>query len=108
MLSPDSAWVDGLTFADVLARTAERHGTRDALVFPQIGLRRSYAEFRADVREAARALVAMGVQRGENVGIWATNWPQWVILQFATAHIGAVLVNVNPAYRTHELQYVLQ
>jgi fatty-acyl-CoA synthase len=103
-----SPWVDGLTFANVLTRTAEHHGTRDALVFLQIGLRRNYTEFRADVREAARALLAMGVQRGENVGIWATNWPQWVILQFATAHIGAVLVNVNPAYRSHELQYVLQ
>ena len=52
--------------------------------------------------------MALGVQRGENVGIWATNWPQWVVLQFATAHIGAVLVNVNPAYRAHELCYVLQ
>ncbi len=103
-----SPWVDGLTFADVLTRTAKRHGTRDALVFPQLRLRRSYSEFRADVRETARALLAMGVQPGEHVGIWATNWPQWVVLQFATAHIGAVLVNVNPAYRAHELQYVLQ
>jgi fatty-acyl-CoA synthase len=101
-------WVDGLTFAEVLRRTAERHGQRDALVFPRLGHRRSYAEFRADVRQAARALMALGVGRGENVGIWATNWPQWVVMQFATAHVGAVLVNVNPAYRAHELRYVLQ
>jgi fatty-acyl-CoA synthase len=100
-------WLDGLTFTEVLGRTVGRFGERDALVFPQLGHRRSYAAFRAEVREAARALMALGVRRGEHVGIWATNWPQWVVTQFAAAHVGAVLVNVNPAYRAHELQYVL-
>jgi fatty-acyl-CoA synthase len=104
----DSPRVDGLTFAEVLKQTAERYGERDALVFPRLGHRRSYAEFRREVRLAARALVALGVRHGDHVGIWATNWPQWVVLQFATANIGAVLVNVNPAYRSTELQYVLQ
>jgi fatty-acyl-CoA synthase len=108
MPTDDHPWVDGLNFAEVLARTAQRHGDRDALVFPHLGYRRSYAEFHADVREAARALLALGVGRGEHVGIWATNWPQWVVTQFAAAHVGAVLVNVNPAYRSHELAYVLQ
>ncbi len=108
MSDAESPWVDGLTFAEVLRRTAERHGTRDALVFPRLGHRRSYADFRGDVRRAARALMALGVGRGEHVGIWATNWPQWVVIQFAAAHVGAVLVNVNPAYRAHELRYVLQ
>jgi fatty-acyl-CoA synthase len=108
MPDAEQPWVDGLTFAEALGRTAERHGQRDALVFPRLGHRRSYAEFRAEVRRAARALMALGVQRGENVGIWATNWPQWVVIQFAAAHMGAVLVNVNPAYRAHELRYVLQ
>jgi fatty-acyl-CoA synthase len=108
MSETERPWLDGLTFAEVLAQTAERHGDRDALVFPQLGYRRSFAAFRADVREAARALLALGVRRGEQVGIWATNWPQWIVTQFATAHVGAVLVNVNPAYRAHELQYVLQ
>src|SRR5207249_449051 len=79
----------------------------DALVFPHLSYRRSYAGFHQDVQEVARALIALGVMPGEHVGIWATNWPQWVITQFATAHIGAVLVNINPAYRAHELAYVL-
>ncbi len=100
-------WIDGLTFADVLARTVERFGDHDALAFPQLGYRRTYAAFRADVRRLARALLALGTQRGEHVGIWATNWPQWVGTQFAAAHVGAVLVNINPAYRAHELEYVL-
>ncbi|HMC64453.1 MAG TPA: AMP-binding protein [Gemmataceae bacterium] len=108
MFTDDPPWVDGLTFVEVLARTALQHADRDALVFPHLGHRRSYAEFHADVREAARALLALGVGRGEHVGIWATNWPQWVVTQFAAAHVGAVLVNVNPAYRNHELAYVLR
>jgi fatty-acyl-CoA synthase len=108
MFTDEHPWVDGLTFAEVLAHTALQHADRDALVFPHLGRRRSYAEFHADVREAARALLALGVGRGENVGIWATNWPQWVVTQFAAAHIGAVLVNVNPSYRSHELAYVLR
>src|SRR5262245_2013815 len=107
MTTADHPWVDGLTFSQALARTVERFGDHDALVFPQLGYRRSYAAFQADVREAARALLALGIQRGEHVGIWATSWPQWVVLQLATAHIGAVLVNINPAYRSHELAYVL-
>ena len=103
----DRPWVDGLTFPQALAKTAARFGDRDALVFPQHSVRRSYAEFYAEVRQAARALLAIGVASGEHVGIWATNWPQWVVTQFATAQIGAVLVNINPAYRAHELAYVL-
>src|SRR5437773_1088061 len=107
MSTTDRAWVDGLTFADVLHRTVERYGDRDALVFPQFFCRRTYAEFQADVNEVARALMALGIERGEHVGIWATNCPQWVLAQFATAQMGAVLVNINPAYRAHELKYVL-
>ncbi len=106
MTAPEP-WVDGLTYAAVLARTAERFPGHDALVFPRLGYRRSYREFREEVRRAARALLALGVRRGEHVGIWATNWPQWVVLQFAAAQAGAVLVTINPAYRAAELQYVL-
>ncbi len=108
MEETERPWVDGLTFAEVLARTTMRHGERDALIFPQLGLRRSYAAFHAEVCQVARALLALGVQREEHVGLWATNWPQWVLTQFATAHIGAVLVNVNPAYGAHELAYVIE
>jgi fatty-acyl-CoA synthase len=108
MSESERPWVDGLTFPQVLDRTAARHGDRDALVFPWLGYRCSYAQFRERVRRAARALVALGVRPEDHVGIWATNWPQWVVTQFATAHVGAVLVNVNPAYRASELEYVLQ
>jgi fatty-acyl-CoA synthase len=101
-------WVDGLTYARVLDETTARCGDRDALVFPQAGCRLSYTEFRAEVHWAARALLALGVRPGEHVGVWATNRPPWVVLQFAAAAVGAVLVNVNPAYRAHELRYVLE
>jgi fatty-acyl-CoA synthase len=107
MPSQAPPWIDGLTFAQVLQTTAQRFGDHDALVFPQAGVRRSYAEFLADVRELARALLALGVAPGEHVGLWSSNWPQWVVAQFAVAQIGAVLVNINPAYRAHELEYVL-
>src|SRR5262249_4034331 len=100
-------WVDGLTFAEVLAETANQFPTHDALIFPQFDYRRTYEEFRSDVQEVARALMAIGVEAGEHVGVWATNRPQWVLLQFAAASMGAVLVNINPAYRAHELEYVL-
>ncbi len=68
----------------------------------------SYREFAAEVDLVARGLLALGIGPGEHVAIWATNVPQWVILQFATARIGAVLVNINPAYRPFELRYVLK
>ena len=106
-MGPAHPWVDGLTYGQVLAQTAARCPDRDALVFPQLGYRRSYAAFAAEVGTVARALLALGVRPGEHVGIWATNLPQWVLVQFAAAQVGAVLVNVNPAYRAHELAYVL-
>ena len=67
---PDQPWVDGATFSQVLAATAARHGDRDAVVFPQLGYRRTYAQFQAGVRAVARSLLALGVQRGEHIGIW--------------------------------------
>jgi fatty-acyl-CoA synthase len=81
------------------------HPDRDALVFPALGLRWSWAEFG---RRVARALLALGVERGEHVGIWSMNAPEWVVTQFAAARIGAVLVNVNPAYRVFELEDALR
>ncbi len=73
MSSPDRPWVDGLTFSQVLQETVRRFPDHDALVFPKLSYRRSYAEFHAEVEQAARALMALGVQQGEHVGIWATN-----------------------------------
>jgi fatty-acyl-CoA synthase len=80
----------------------------DALVDVQSGRRWTYAELDRDVAAAARGLLALGIEKGERVGIWAPNCPEWIIIQYATARIGAILVNINPAYRTHELSYVLR
>jgi fatty-acyl-CoA synthase len=91
----------------VLRETARRYPDNDALAFPALGLRVSYREFSQQVDAAARGLAALGIKHGEHVAIWATNVPQWVVLQFATARLGAVLVNINPAYRPFELKYVL-
>src|SRR4051812_44662804 len=101
-------WVDGLTIGQVLQKTAERIADREAMVFPQLGRRWTWRQFAADVDLSARGLVALGIHTGEHVALWATNVPEWVLLQFATARIGAVLVNINPAYRPFELQYVLK
>lgn len=105
--SHDAPWVDGLTIGQMLAKTAARCGERDALVFTSLGYRRTYREFEADVAAAARGLLALGLQPGDHVALWATNVPQWVVLQFAAASVGIVLVTVNPAYRPFELKYVL-
>src|SRR5262249_25403216 len=101
-------WLAGLTIPQVLDRTINRFAGRDALVFPRLGLRLNYREFGQQIDRAARGLLALGVCSGEHVAIWATNLPEWVILQFATARLGAVLVTINPAYRAHELSYVLK
>jgi len=108
MAGQDKPWIDGLTYAEVLDETVDRHGQRDAVVFPELDLRWSYAQFREEARRFARALMALGVEPGDNVGIWSTNWPEYIVAQFGTALFGAILVNVNPAYRIHEFSYVLK
>jgi fatty-acyl-CoA synthase len=100
-------WVEGRTIGEVLEATVAAHGANDALVFPQLGLRLTYRQFFERVDSAARGILALGIRPGEHVAIWATNVPEWVVLQFATARIGAVLVTINPAYRPFELKYVL-
>ena len=96
------------TIGDMLDLQAERFASRDAVVNFETGERFTYSEFRDEVERVARGLMALGVQKGQHVGIWSTNYTEWVLTQFATAKIGAVMVNVNPAYRTHELAYVLE
>ena len=103
----DSCWVDGRTIDEVLQATVERHKDQLALSFPRLDLRLTWREFNEQVEATARGLHALGVQAGEHVAVWATNVPEWVYLQFATARIGAVLVTVNPAYRPFELEYVI-
>ena len=90
-----------------LAATVARHPGNDALVDCPTGRRWTYAEFDRDVTLLARALLAAGIVPGDRVGIWSPNRPEWTLLQYATARAGIILVNINPAYRTHELAYVL-
>lgn len=96
-----------LTIPHMLARTVAKHGARDAAVFVAEGIRWSYSEFAAQVDRLAAGLLALGVQTGDRVGIWSPNRSEWLLTQFATARIGAILVCVNPAYRKHELTYAL-
>ncbi len=99
--------IDKLTIGRLLDRQAERFGDRDCLVYPDRGLRLTYRQFRDRVEMLARGLMALGVRNGEHVAIWASNVPEWLYLQYATAKIGAVLVTVNTAYRARELEYLL-
>jgi fatty-acyl-CoA synthase len=97
----------GETIGDNLRRIAAAHGASEALVDVPSGQRWSYAELDADTDAVALGLVAAGIGQGDRVGIWAPNCAEWVLIQYATAKIGAILVNINPAYRSHELGYVL-
>jgi fatty-acyl-CoA synthase len=97
----------GETIGANLERTVATYGDRDALVEVATGRRWTYAEFDRDVDVVACGLMADGIEKGDRVGIWAPNCAEWTILQYATAKIGAILVNINPAYRTHELAYAL-
>ena len=98
----------GRTIGDDLERTVARFGDREAMVDVPTGRRWTYAELDAEVDRVALGLLDMGIAKGDRVGIWSPNGAEWVFVQYATAKIGAILVNVNPAYRSHELRYVLQ
>ncbi len=97
----------GETIGENLRRTVERFGEREALVVRHQGYRATYAELWEQAGLAARGLLAHGVRKGDRVGIWAPNRYEWVVVQYATARIGAILVNINPAYKTAELEYAL-
>ncbi|CAN3127613.1 AMP-binding protein [Mycobacterium sp. smrl_JER01] len=88
-------------------RIAATHPDREALVDVAGGRRWTYAELDREIDTVAKGLMSLGIQSGDRIGIWAPNCPEWTITQYATAKIGAILVNINPAYRTHELRYVL-
>jgi|SRR5690554_250764 len=98
----------GQTIGDCFDETVSRFPDREALLSLHQGLRYTWRELQAAVDQAARALLALGVAKGDRVGIWSPNCAEWTITQFATAKIGAVLVNINPSYRTHELEYALK
>jgi fatty-acyl-CoA synthase len=98
----------GSTIGDLFDRVVEQYPDQEALVSCHQGLRYTYRELRAACDQFARGLLALGVQKGDRIGIWAPNHAEWVVAQFGTPKIGAILVNVNPAYRTHELEYALK
>ena len=95
------------TIPEFLAEVVRRHGERPAVVFPRLGIRWSYASLARRADRFAAGLLACGLYRGDRVGIWAPNRPEWLIAQYATARIGLILVNINPAYRTEEVAYAL-
>jgi len=97
----------GDTVGSLLDRIAAAHPQRPALVVREQGVRMDYRAFHAEVERVAAGLLALGMERGERIGIWAPNRAEWVLLQFAAPRAGLILVNINPAYRLHELEYAL-
>jgi fatty-acyl-CoA synthase len=98
----------GQTIGANLAETVARFPDHEALVDVPSGRRYTYSQLQTWARRVARALIAAGVDKGDRVGIWSPNCPEWVALQYGSALVGAILVNINPAYRTSELEYVLR
>src|SRR5215207_1977331 len=98
----------GQTIGENLIETARRFPDAEALVVRHQDVRFTYADLVAEVELVARGLLAYGLEKGDRVGIWSPNNAEWVVAQYATAAIGVILVNINPAYRTHEVSYVLQ
>ncbi len=97
----------GLTIGDQLEKTAELFPENEALVDVQSGRRWTYRQLDSAVSALATGLLRLGVAKGDRVGIWAPNVPEWVLIQYAAAKVGAILVNINPASRAHDLAYVL-
>jgi fatty-acyl-CoA synthase len=97
-----------LTLGALLTRLAAEHPQREAMIYPHRQLRYSFASLEILVRRVAKGLLYLGIQPGERVALWATNEPEWIILQFALAKIGAILVTVNTSFRTAELAYLLE
>ena len=96
------------TIPQVFAETVERFGTRDAIISRHQNLRLSYNQLQQKVEQTAAGLYRLGIRPGDRVGMWASSCAEWIYLQVATGRIGAVLVNVNPAYRAHDLAYILE
>jgi fatty-acyl-CoA synthase len=96
------------TIGEILDETASKYPENDALVYVDRDLRWSYTEFKNRCNQLARGLMALGIKRGDHIAVWAYNIPEWVLLQFASAKIGAILVTVNTYYKSHELEYLLK
>jgi fatty-acyl-CoA synthase len=98
----------GMTIGEAFDQTVALHGDREAIISIHQNMRLTYSELSEQVNMAAKALMALGLQKGDRIGIWSPNNLQWLITQYASAKIGSVLVTINPAYRSHELAYVLK
>ena len=98
----------GMTIGDMLDQVAARHGANEAVVSVFENKRLTYTALLDEVNRCARSLLAIGIQKGDRVGVWSTNCVDWLVAQFATAKIGAIQVNINPAYRSQELAYALK
>jgi fatty-acyl-CoA synthase len=96
------------TIGAMLERQVNQFGSKEAVVYAKENLRYTFSEFNREVNSVAKSLLDLGVAKGEHVAVWATNVPEWLLLQFATAKIGAVLVTVNTNYQSTELEYVLK
>lgn len=96
------------TLGQLLDGAALKYPDKDAIVFTDLNFRLTYKEFKDATDEIAKSLLALHIQKGEHIGIFAVNCPEWIILQFASTKIGAVLVNINPALKSHELKYILE
>jgi len=96
------------TIGEILDETASKYPNNDALVYVDKEIRFSYSEFKDECEKIAKGLMALGIKRGDHIAIWSYNVPEWVLLQFASAKIGAVLVTINTYYKSHELNYLLE
>jgi fatty-acyl-CoA synthase len=97
----------GMTIGDAFDRTVAQFPDRDALISRHQGLRYVWRQLQDEVNRFARGLMALGIQKGDRVGVWSPTYAEWTITQYATAKIGAILVNINPGYRLYELEYAL-
>src|SRR5918996_2327423 len=98
----------GLTIGEMFDQIVAQYPDQEALIVRHQGLRYTYRQLQAEVERCARGLMVLGLQQGERIGIWSPNRAEWTITQLATSKIGAILVNINPSYRVHELEYALQ
>ena len=97
-----------ITMGELVDRVAEAYPDTEALVYPDRGLRYTYKEFREVCNQLAKGLMKLGVKKGDSTAIWATNVPEWVITQFGSPRMGAVMVTVNTNYKVFELEYLLK
>ena len=98
----------GKTMGEMFDDIAEKYPDNDAIVSLHQGIRYTYRELENEVNRTAKGLLGLGLKKGDRVALWATNVAEWIITQFATAKVGMIMVTINPAYRTHELEYVLR